>query len=203
MRRFKHRHRQVQIAVAAAVLGVAVLVGVLAPLGVFDGSRTSPASFRALSGPTVSLPSGSLTPMLQQVGDRRVEAHLTLRADGSRVFAVTSHDGRYLCLTVRQASGATADTCRLRSGLRRDDVIWIRRGVSGRLSDVYGLVPDGVEAVHAGNLSATVKNNAFVLNAVPVSVTNLVLAGSGIDRAVGIGAPETATATITTSIARS
>lgn len=169
------------------------------PFGPTGSSRGSEqASFQALSGPTVSLPSGSITPMLQQVGDRSgADAHLVLRSHGSRVFAVASRDGRYVCLAVRKATGATAETCGQRSGLRRDDVIWLRTGVPGRLSDIYGLVPDGIHAVHAGALSATLKNNAFVLTAVPASATTLVVTGNGIDRAVNLGTSENVAATTT------
>jgi hypothetical protein len=198
--------RRFQVAVASAFVGAAGVVGVLAAVGLLNESpsRSRQVSFQALSGPIVSLPSRSLTPTLQQLGDRSgVDAHLVLRSHGSRVFAVASRDGRYLCLTVREATGTKADTCGLLSGLGSDDVIWIRTGVPGGLSDLYGLVPDGIEAVHAGALSAVVKNNAFVLNAVPASATTLVVTGSGIDHAVSLGPPEAAPVTITTSLARS
>ncbi len=205
MRTFKLGSRPLlPIALASAFLGAAVVVGVLAAVGLLNGSRSGQASFQALSGPEAPLPSGSLTPMHKQLADRSgVDAHLVLRSRGAHVFGVASRDGRYLCLTVREATGTTADTCDLRSGLRSDDVIWIRSGVPGRVSDLYGLVPDGIKAVHAGSLSATVKNNAFVLNAVPGSATTFVVTGSGIHRTVSLGRPETAIPTITTSTTRS
>jgi hypothetical protein len=193
IRMFSRRGARVllQLTVASGILGAAAVAGA-AITGVFGGSArvSGEPSFGVLSGPTVSLPSGSFTPVLQQVGGQLgVRAHLALDSSGSQLFAVASRDRQYLCLTVRSAD-ATANTCRLRSGLRRDDIIWIRRANPGGVSDLFGLVPDGINSAQAGALSAQSGNNVFVVRDIPASVTDLVIDGPGIHRDISLGAPE-------------
>jgi hypothetical protein len=193
IRMFSRRggRRLLQLTVASAILGAAAVAGA-ATTGVFSGSArvSGEPSFAVLSGPTVSLPSGSFTPVLRQVGGRLgVKAHLALASGESQLFAVASRDGQYLCLTVRSAD-ATANTCRLQSGLRKDDVIWIRRADSGGASDLFGLVADGIDSAKAGALSAKPGHNVFVIRDIPASVTDLVVDGPGIHRDLSLGAPE-------------
>jgi hypothetical protein len=83
-----------------------------------------------------------------------------------------------------------------------DDAIWIRGVNPDGSSDVYGLVPDGVDSVRAGAVSATPANNAFVLRGVAASDNDLVIDGPAVHRDISIGpldgtAANTAPSTIT------
>jgi hypothetical protein len=125
-----------------------------------------------------------------------VQAHLALDAGGLQLFAVTSNDGRFLCLTVRSVDG-TADTCRQRSGLRGDDVIWIRRASPDGVFDVFGLAPDGITSIHTGATSTKPANNAFALRAIPAWFTDLVIDGPNVHRDLSLGPQQSSVPTVT------
>lgn len=186
---FNQRERRLllQLVVVSAILGAAAVAGA-ATTGVFSGSTEVSAqpSFSVLSGPTTPLSAGS--PILQHVGGASgVQAHLALDSGGLQLLAVTSSDGQFLCLTVRLPDG-TSDTCRQRRGLRGDDVIWISRANADGVHDVFGLAPDGITSVRAGDASVKPANSAFVVSNIPASVSDLTIDGPGIHRNLSLGA---------------
>ncbi len=123
---------------------------------------------------------------------------LALATQNAQLFAVTSRDGQYICLTVRLAdAGTTASTCRLSSGLHPDDVIWIGRSDQGDESDVFGLAPDGIASVRAGNVASSVKSNAFVLENVPSSIESFSIEGPNLRADIRIRPRATTTTVIT------
>jgi hypothetical protein len=188
-----------RLTVVSAILGGAAVAGA-ATSGVFNGTTGGPGgspTFGVLSSPATPLPEGSLTALLRQVGGTAgVEAHLALNAGGVEMFAVASRDGRYLCLTVRSDDG-TANTCRVRSEIARDDVIWINRTDENGVSQLFGLVPDGITSTQAGAERAIPSNNAFVIRDIPSSVGSLVVDGAGVHRVLPIlGQQPTTTTTV-------
>lgn len=184
-----------QFAVASVVLGGAAVAGAAAT-GVFAGDA-SRASFQVLSRPSVTLPTE--TRLVREAGGQLgVDAHLALQTADLALYAVASRDGKEICLTVGTTDG-TVDTCRSRSQLTSDDAIWIKGVGPDGNTDLYGLVPDGIDSVQVGTISATPANNAFVLRDIPASNDDLVVDGPGVHNDIRIGpALDATTPTMTT-----
>ena len=195
---FTSRGRRIlaQLAVGSAVLGAAALAGA-ATTGVFNhgSAPTDRPSFAVLNEPPTPFASGS--PILQRVqGSGGVSAHLALDSNGAQLFAVTSNDGQFVCLTVRSDGGA-ADTCRTRDDLTTADVIWIRRSSSDGTFDVFGLAPDAVTSIKAGASVVHPMHNAFVIRSIQASVSDLVVDGPSVHSDVSL-VPQPAATTTTT-----
>jgi hypothetical protein len=176
------RRTVVAFAVVAAAFALAVA-------GLFSSgadATSSGASFSVLATPAAVAPPGVFPPRVLRAGaDPKTDAHLALDRAGLR-FYVVAPNSDLVCLAVRTAS-ATATTCRSRIAITPDTAIWISHAQPGGAFDLYGLVPDGVEAALLGGSTANVTNNVFLLQDVPAVEHHLKLTGPTVDTSIAIG----------------
>ena len=153
-----------------------------------DSSTASPsATFAVLKQPPIPIPAGSFTPSLRDRGTNPVrDSHLSLERGDVRTFAVAPTTSDSLCLLVVRPR-VSVSSCMTKSALKADDLIYIGRHRPHGLMDVYGLVPDGIESVTAGDKAADVVRNTFFLEGAPISTEFIEIEGPEVRRVVSIG----------------
>jgi hypothetical protein len=182
----------------AVLLGGAAAAGA-ATTGMFgrDGTGTTPVTFAIVGRAPYPLPVGSLTPTLRRLGtDPDTDAHLAARIGGLQYFVVTPRGQDLICLTIRDVSDVTANSCAARSALTSHDVVWISHAKPGDVFDLYGLAPDGVDQVDIAGATARVTNNVFYAKDVPDTISDAVVVGPGVRAEFAVSAGVAAGATV-------
>ena len=158
---------------------------------------TSGASFAAValasgsSGPQLSIlnrPATTADQLPAAAANSPLASHLADANAARRAFVeagtslyVAAGSGNTDCLIITNSEfGATC------AGLG-GGVIYLTAPQTDGTMDVYAAVPDGYSTASAGGLTATVRNNAVWLHAVPLTATTLHLDGPGGSRDVDLG----------------
>jgi hypothetical protein len=175
------------------VVGVGIVVtlgalsAILASIFSAGSAHSAPAaSFAVLRKPAAPLPAHTFTPLLRSVGAKPArDAHVAFNNGVTRLYAVAP-SGDHLCLSVVRATAAV-NSCVARSAVTPNDVVWIAHAKPGGVYDLYGLAPDGISSIRAGQRATHVASNAFVLSNVPNSVQDIVITRGSTHVAIHVG----------------
>ena len=165
----------------------AALSAILASIFSAGSAHSAPAaSFAVLRKAAAPLPAHTFTPVLQGVGANPArDAHLAFDNGVLRLYAVAPRTD-HLCLSVVQAT-TSVNSCVARSTVTQNDLVWISHAKPGGVYDLYGLAPDGIGSIRAGQAVTHVSNNAFVLHDVPNSVQDLEISRAGTHVVIHVG----------------